>query len=233
MVDLSEVADRKADVNRSQLQPDERKAFTDAQLCLQATSSRLDPKYNSRSYYDDFVAVHINQTLGVHTDGIFLPWHREYINLFEQALQQECGYLGTIPYWDWPRWASSLSTSPLFDGSDYSLSGDGYPEGNATYQINENVFPHGSGGGCVMAGPFVNYTVIYGYLDFTEIFAFNGTLPFWVFDRNERCFSRDLNTYVATRGTSQASVDALLASQDISEFNDQLDIRAGKMPDYG
>lgn len=84
--------------DRSELKFAERKAFTDAQLYLQKLSSRLDAQYNSRSYYDDFIAVHINQTLDVHTDGIFLPWHREYIHLFVLALQQECGYKGTLPY---------------------------------------------------------------------------------------------------------------------------------------
>lgn len=216
------------------MKPAERKAFTDAQLCLQKLPSRLDAQYNSRSYYDDFVAVHINQTLRVHEDGVFLPWHREYIHLFVLALQQECGYKGTLPYWNWPMWASSLSTSPLFDGSAYSLSGDGYPQDdNVTYTINEDVVPHGSGGGCVMSGPFVDYTVIYGYLDFASIFYFNGTLPPWVFKTNERCFNRDLNTYIATRGTSQTVVDQLLASQTISEFNNQLDVRYGQNPDYG
>lgn len=90
------------DVDRSELKPAERKAFTDAQLCLQKLPSRLDARYNTRSYYDDFIAVHINKTLQVHSDGIFLPWHREYIHLFVLALQQECGYEGTLPYWNWP-----------------------------------------------------------------------------------------------------------------------------------
>lgn len=221
------------DLNRGQLAPVERKAFTDAELCLQRMPSQLDARYNSRSYYDDFVAVHINQTLGIHDDGIFLPWHREFIHLFEQALQKYCGYTGNLPYWNWPEWAASLSTSPLFDGSAYSLSGDGYPQGNETYMINENVIPHGSGGGCVMSGPFVDYTVIYGYFNFSDVFYFNGTLPPWAFDTNERCFNRDLNTYVATRGTSQSVVDKLLASQTFSDFNDQLDVRQNQNPDYG
>lgn len=219
--------------DRSQLEPAERKAFTDAELCLQSKPSRLDPKYNSRSYYDDFVAVHINQTLQVHTDGIFLPWHREYIHLFEQALMNECGWQGTLPYWNWPLWASSLSTSPLFDGSEYSLSGDGYPNGTAPVMINQAEFPHGSGGGCVMSGPFTEYTVIYGYLPFSDIFVFNGILPPSVFDVNERCFNRDLNTYVATNLTSQHDVDVLLASTTAEEFIGQLDVRMQGNPPIG
>lgn len=223
----------RANTPRGELEPAERIAFTDAELCLQRTPSRLDPMYNSRSYYDDFIVVHINQTLGVHDDAVFLPWHREFIHLFEQALQQQCGYTGSLPYWNWPLWASSLSTSPLFDGSASSLSGDGFPEGNETYHINENVIPHGSGGGCVMSGPFVDYTVIYGPFTFEDVFYFNGTLPPWTFKTTERCFSRDLNTYVATRATSQAVVDVLLASETFSEFNNQLDLRRNQNPDYG
>lgn len=234
MVSSFDEASISVNVIRGELEPAARKAFTDAQLCLQKLPSRLDARYNSRSYYDDFVAVHINQTLGVHDDGVFLPWHREFIHLFLLALRQECGYQGTLPYWNWPMWASSLSTSPLFDGSPYSLSGDGYlQDENVTYMINENVIPHGSGGGCVMSGPFVDYTVIYGYLDFATIFYFNGTLPPSVFDTNERCFNRYLNTYVATKATSQAVVDQLLASETAYEFNNQLDIRFNQNPDYG
>lgn len=223
----------KTDADRGELTPAERISFTDAELCLQSKPSQLEAKYNSRSYYDDFVVVHINQTLGVHDDAVFLPWHREFIHLFEQALRQECGYTSTLPYWDWPLWASSLSKSPLFDGSASSLSGDGYPQGNQTYNINENIIPHGSGGGCVMSGPFVDYTVIYGPFTFEEVFYFNGTLPPWAFKVTERCFNRDLNTYVATRATSQAVVDVLLASNTFSDFNDQLDLRRNKNPDYG
>lgn len=61
------------------------------------------PKYpaslvpGGRSRFDDFLAVHINQTLIIHSTGNFLAWHRYYTWLYEEALQKECGYKGTQP----------------------------------------------------------------------------------------------------------------------------------------
>jgi tyrosinase len=41
--------------------------------------------------------VHVNHTLTVHISGIFLPWHCEFVRLYEEALQEKCGYKGTQP----------------------------------------------------------------------------------------------------------------------------------------
>ena len=32
---------------------------------------------------------------------MFLPWHRQYVQYFEDALTDKCGYKGAQPYWDW------------------------------------------------------------------------------------------------------------------------------------
>jgi len=71
--------------------------------------------------YEDFVAVHINQTMAIHDTGSFLSWHRYFLWAFEQVrrlpladileiacrrtvadiyfrnqtLKNECGYAGT------------------------------------------------------------------------------------------------------------------------------------------
>lgn len=46
----------------------------------------------------------------------------------EQALRDECGYTGTVPYWDWVKTEQEgFSNSQLFDGSATSLSGNGSP----------------------------------------------------------------------------------------------------------
>lgn len=67
-----------------------------------------------RSRFDDFVAyvlehnmgswhsltslrTHINYTLHTHYSGLFLPWHRHFIWLWENALREECGYPGYLP----------------------------------------------------------------------------------------------------------------------------------------
>lgn len=54
-------------------------------------------------------------------------------------------------YWNWGKWASDPANSPLFDGSDTSLSGNGL-------KINHedtDYYPAGPGGGCIYSGPFV------------------------------------------------------------------------------
>ncbi|KAJ6033027.1 hypothetical protein N7444_010798 [Penicillium canescens] len=122
----------------------------------------------AKTRYDDFVATHLNQTLFIHRTGTFLGWHRFFIHEFEQALRDDCGCAGDYPYWDWGADADAMEKSPVFDGSDTSLSGNGasipnqldikVPLGNYT----PTVLPPGTGGGCVTSGPFASYTVNMG-----------------------------------------------------------------------
>jgi len=151
--------------------------------------------------------------------GYFLPWHRVFIHLYEQALQQECNYTGTQPYWNWALYTNSLTSSPLFDGSPSSLSGDGASVTNASDIIlGPNVtLPHGNGGGCVTSGPFTNMTVPFRSFAFTE--AFTGIEPADRFEYTPRCLSRDLNTYIATRYTNESDISSLICdSKNISDF---------------
>jgi hypothetical protein len=84
---------------RGTLTSAERLAYTKAVNCLLSkpanTPSSLAPGAKSR--FDDFVAVHINQTMTIHYSGTFLSWHRYYTWLYEEALRTECGYTGTQP----------------------------------------------------------------------------------------------------------------------------------------
>lgn len=54
-------------------------------------------------------------------------------------------------YWNWGKWAADPANSPLFDGSDTSLSGNGR---KIDHGYND-YFPPGPGGGCIYSGPFV------------------------------------------------------------------------------
>ena len=49
------------------------------------------------SRFDDFVATHINKTTQIHLSGLFNSWHRQFVWLYEKALQDECGYEGAQP----------------------------------------------------------------------------------------------------------------------------------------
>ena len=63
----------------------------------------------------------------MHNTANFLGWHRYYMWQYEKTLKEECGFKGTLPYYDWARWADDPLASPLFDGSETSISGNGAP----------------------------------------------------------------------------------------------------------
>ena len=87
--------------------------------------------------------------------GNFLTWHRYYTWTYEQALRNECGYTGYQPYWNWGKYAANPVGSPIFDGSDSSMSGNGeYVPHNGTAATPYTTLPPGNGGGCVTTGPF-------------------------------------------------------------------------------
>ncbi|KAJ6450096.1 tyrosinase central domain protein [Mycena sanguinolenta] len=198
----------------------QRTAYIDAVLCLMSTPSiyPFGMVPGAKSHFDDFMAVHINNTLTIHISGIFLPWHREFVRLYEQALKEKCGYSGTQPYWNWSKWASDLIGSPLFNGGPTSLSGDGaYNASQGPYPIAEGVYlPRGTGGGCVTSGPFVNHTINFG--PFSTDDAFEGIIPANWMDYTPHCFVRDLNNYVATMYGNNTVVDTLLAASTIGEL---------------
>jgi tyrosinase len=52
-------------------------------------------------------------------------------------------------YWDWGRWAANPETSPIFDGTDTSMSGNGQKITHSSFMA-----PVGNGGGCIQSGPF-------------------------------------------------------------------------------
>ncbi|QGA17998.1 hypothetical protein EYB26_005676 [Talaromyces marneffei] len=207
----------------------QKKAYIDAVLCLQSkpsnTPSNLVP--GARTRYDDFVATHINQTPNIHYTGTFLAWHRYFAWEFEQTLINECGYTGTIPYWNWPASANSLETYPVFDGSATSMSGNGAPRGpndangNITLSLPgypDVYLPLGTGGGCVTSGPFVNYTVNLGpaALALPEGGTAAAANPL---DYNPRCLKRDLTTAVIQQYANFTSVVSLiLNNNDIADF---------------
>ncbi|KAJ5819931.1 hypothetical protein N7474_005522 [Penicillium riverlandense] len=197
----------------------ERIDYTSAVVCLHHKPAELpSAEYPGvKSRLDDFVATHINYTLRVHYDGLFLPWHRRYLWLWERALREECGYRGHLPYWNWPLWADNLAASPLFDGSETSLSGDGVYDPNEQPLTNGNLtIPRGTGGGCVRGGPFKNIKLHLG--PFSRTLTSFTEIPSPGFAYNPRCFSRSLNDWVASRYTNRTIVETLLASRDINEF---------------
>ncbi|KAI1070988.1 hypothetical protein NW752_002556 [Fusarium irregulare] len=175
----------------------ERKAYVDAVLCLREKPSKSDPSFapGARTRYDDFVAVHINQTQSIHATGNFFTWHRHYVGAYEKALQDECGYNGTQPYWNWFE-TGDIYKNPLFDGSETSMGGDGeYVKHNGSVSGNpagKIIMPSGKGGGCIKSGPFANATANLGPPSpgMDGMPSFKEPLGY-----NPRCLRRDISQY--------------------------------------
>ncbi|KAF2641664.1 Di-copper centre-containing protein [Massarina eburnea CBS 473.64] len=217
----------------------EKKAYTDAVVCLQSkeaqTPTSLIPGVRSR--FDDWVGAHINQTREIHYTGIFLAWHRYFTWEYERALQNECNYTGTQPYWDWTQTAiTGLENSSMLDGSEYSMSGNGAYVANRSSTVvlgdsngvDEIIAPAGTGGGCVTSGPFANMTVNLGPVSL--IVPGNSTESNGDgLEYNPRCLKRDLTTEINRRYANATSVVDTLIKDNVDQF--QMTMQG--MPDSG
>lgn len=142
--------------------------YTNAVKCLYSRSpplSNLADVPGARNRNDDFVASHIQQGQNIHFNGYLFTWHRHFVWIYEQALRNECGYKGPMPYWDWTLYPDDPRLSPVFDGSETSMSGNGEAvphNGTRLTDFGLDVtLPPGTGGGCVKDGPFADLQVRY------------------------------------------------------------------------
>ncbi|CAH0043243.1 unnamed protein product [Clonostachys rhizophaga] len=213
------------------LSSNEKKDYINAVLCLTKQPSKADPAFapGARTRYDDFVAVHINQTLSIHGTGNFLTWHRYFTWAYETALRNECGYKGAQPYWNWFD-GSDFKSSPLFDGSDTSMSGDGsyVQHDGALSGLNNIYIPSGNGGGCLKDGPFKGLQVNLGPV--SPGMAGMTASPTGPMGYNPRCLRRDLSSYpVNTWFTARNLFNVTLgaASGSIAAFQNELQGRFG------
>jgi len=203
----------------------ERLAYISGIKCLQALPSRfpageIPAAINS---FDDFTAVHIDQSFSIHISGTFLSWHREMLHILENELHSKCDYpaqLG-IPYWDWVK-DPLLDVSPIFSGADDSLGSNGDPDPNPKpIQLTPLVsIPHGTGGLCVTKGPFANMEVRFG--PFSPLIIPSGVIPADWRVSNPRCLTRDFNPYISTTHLNVAFLGLLQASLTIADFQDRL-----------
>ncbi|OAG02011.1 Di-copper centre-containing protein [Paraphaeosphaeria sporulosa] len=214
----------------STFSPKERKEYIAAVQCLTTKPSKTPSSVapGAKTRYDDFVATHINQTLSIHGTGNFLTWHRYFTWAYEQALRNECGYQGYQPYYNWPKWSDDPTKSPVLDGSDTSMSGDGapLPGRNATCIPSNNLcqisLAPGNGGGCVQSGPFKNFTVNLGPVapalgDVTPNPSPSGL------DHNPRCLRRDISRLAASTWSTDDQVSTLITNfTDIASFSTRM-----------
>lgn len=216
---------------RDDLSKPERKAYTDAVLCLQKKAAHASPDWapGAKSRFDDWVATHISQSLTIHYTGTFLAWHRWFTWLYEQALREECGYTGAQPYWDWAKTArTGLENSPIFDGSDYSMSGNGARDEQDGDKVRGDLvlilgdlpsltLPSGSGGGCVASGPFKGASVNMGpaALSLPDNITLSVPNPL---EYNPRCLKRDLTDAINQRFANATAVLHTIRQQAIMDF---------------
>jgi len=164
-------------------------------------------------------------TRGIHGTGVFLPWHRYALSTYEDALRDECGLKIGHPYWDWhldtPEAGGSWNSSPIFD----PISGFG---GNGARVNMSSMMPPGidqgilatlarlipgfdmqmamgTGGGCVLDGPFKNRTLVIGPM---------GQMT----PNNTRCLTRSMNDKMAHESASSKSIRKLLGAKTMTEF---------------
>ncbi|KAF9891369.1 hypothetical protein FE257_004225 [Aspergillus nanangensis] len=198
------------------LHPAQRTEYIDAILCLRHRPSVIPSSQypGVRDRLDDFVATHINYTSRIHDNALLLPWHRHFLFLWERTLQDECGYTGGVPYWNWSLATSNLSASPIFDGTNTSLSGNGAFDPAA---CDGHCNPGGSGGGCVTSGPFKDYQVHLGPFNNSDAEPHKPP-PLHAFDYNPRCLQRDFNPQYLAQYNNATVLEQLRAATDIDAF---------------
>ncbi|KAL2266686.1 hypothetical protein VTJ83DRAFT_6038 [Remersonia thermophila] len=209
------------------LSASERKKYIAAVQCLQSKPSVLDAGIapGSKSLFDDFVWVHMNQTFFIHFTGNFFIWHRYFVHIYEEKLKEECGYTGASPYWEWGYDINDLRASPVFDGSDTSLGSDGEfipgPPQVLDFGFGDPiVLEKGSGGGCLFQGPFKDLLIRLG----------PATQPDPSQD-NPRCVKRDLNVDCGRRfATFRNTTEVILNSPDIMTFRTTVESEPGYTP---
>ncbi|KAK1545570.1 hypothetical protein CPAR01_03072 [Colletotrichum paranaense] len=207
--------------------------YINAVKCLQSRPARTPASQSSgaKTRFDDFVATHINQSLTIHYTGNFLSWHRYFTWQYEEALRNECGYKGTQPYWDWSKTAiTGLETSPIFDGSETSMSGNGdFVPGREPIRLGGQnglpiiELPVGTGGGCVKSGPFKNMTVNLGPAALDLPGGISEANPNGPLTYNPRCLKRDLTTEVNLLFANVTAVlSNVLQPQNVYDFQMQM-----------
>ncbi|KAG8745121.1 hypothetical protein FRC10_008732 [Ceratobasidium sp. 414] len=104
----------------------EKKAWIDGLKCM-ASMPHSSTLYKTRiaggvplidpnsTHYDDWTYLHVDSNVKTHITALFFPWHRWYLDAFERAMKTNCGFNGTMPYWNWGMDAADFSKSPIFD----------------------------------------------------------------------------------------------------------------------
>lgn len=102
----------------------DRQAFVNAIKCLMGKSASGVFR-QSKSRYEDLVALHQTLTDNVHNNSKFLIWHRYFLWTFEDILRSECGFDRNLPWFDETRYAGKFSQSSVFSNEWFGAIGIG------------------------------------------------------------------------------------------------------------
>lgn len=124
--------------NVKELTATEKQDYVDAVLKLKQTVSPYNASYN---YYDQFVYWHLQafkcDNGAAHMGPAFLPWHRQFLLMYERALNEVSpGKNILVPYWDF--------TDP--SSTDVALAGDfmgGWGDPTDNYAVTTGAFKKG------------------------------------------------------------------------------------------
>lgn len=119
----------------------------------------------------------------------------------------------------WPLYGEhGFENSTIFDESETSLGGNGWPDDRR--DGNDRRVPHGSGGGCVMRGPF--HDMVLNFQSFYDKYALPGLPDNWTAS-TERCLDRDMNQWLLRNELNQGIYDGALAQPDLASFQNVSD----------
>ncbi|KAH6697748.1 hypothetical protein VD0002_g1531 [Verticillium dahliae] len=217
----------------SSLTRGERRLYIKAVKCLHSRPSKYPRSEapGARSRFDDFVVTHVQQTMQTFSRGIGTSF-----GLMKKRCEKSADIVAinrysltsspfptrsmiahSRQYEHWPYYASNPHDSPLFDGSDASMSSDGSKVPHAGYPWAAYNIPPGDGGGCIMEGPFKDFKVNLGPM-----------VPFLLdipanprpdgLGYNPRCIRRDINRVAANFSNEEYTYDLITKETDISSF---------------
>lgn len=187
--------------NRHTLSNEEKSAYLTAVKCLIDSPAKTGIK-GAVTRWDELQALHSEQSNFIHGVGAFLPWHRLFLSLHEQLLQNECGYEGSLPYWDEQRdleLYGAIEKASVWGTDEYSFGSNGVVGvGNGTLNQNGTLK-------CVIDGPFAHTTLRMNQIYGVDIY-------------DEYCMSRDFNQ-TAWETVNQTNVDTCNALDNYNAVN--------------
>ncbi|EUC60359.1 tyrosinase tyrosinase: common central domain protein [Rhizoctonia solani AG-3 Rhs1AP] len=100
---------------------------------------QIVPVTKDSSYQDELTYVHMNLNPIIHNTGLFLPWHRWYLQSWTDALRTQCGYKGVTPYWAWEFDTGNFEKSSIFNADKTSGLGT-WGDANDDYTVKDGGF---------------------------------------------------------------------------------------------